>query len=154
MAKVKECAGETPLHGCDGHDGRSVVARFLGKQATGMRKSWKRLGAGGTGDGDVPITHSIRSCINAALAIARLCTAQCREPGHSSLTLVHGRTMPKSGGCRRMTKAPFKRENPDKHQDGLSHKGKIPLRNRSNRAQLLGRYVSYKTQNLIIQVVH
>ena len=49
MAKVKECAGETPLHGCDGHDGRSVVARFLGKQATGMRKSWKRLGAGARG---------------------------------------------------------------------------------------------------------
>lgn len=43
--------------------------------ATEIRNSWKRLGAGGTGDGDVPITHSIRSCSNAALAIARLYTA-------------------------------------------------------------------------------
>ena len=73
---------------------------------------------GGTGDDDVPITHSIRSCSNAALAIAQICTAQCREPGHSSLALDHGSTMPKSCGCRCMTEAPFKKENPDRLQDG------------------------------------
>ena len=40
-ARVKDGAGERPLYGDDGHDGRSVVARFLGKQATEIRKSWK-----------------------------------------------------------------------------------------------------------------
>ena len=35
MARVNECAEEIPLHGYDGHDGRSVVAGVLGKSSDG-----------------------------------------------------------------------------------------------------------------------